>query len=84
MERWLGPLLIALGGVGLLVGAAMYLGWIVPPRPPIPPGVDALLYVPRLRDEPELYLFGGLALLALGVNLTRHFRRERLRSRPSV
>lgn len=77
VERWLGPALIVVGCVALGVAAALELGWISEPLPLPPPGVTTMLYLPALTYRPELYLTSGVALVLLGAQLARHFRRER-------
>ena len=84
IERWLGPALIIIGVLGLLGASVMALGWFAPPPEPLPPGVTQRIVLPPPFVTPRLVFLLGLASLLFGMQLTRHFRRERDRSRPSV
>jgi hypothetical protein len=83
IERWLGPLLIASGGLGLLAACALALGWLAPPPTPPPGGGMRIILGPRgaLYEQPDLVAAVASLCLVVGVHLTRHFRRERARSR---
>lgn len=80
IERWLGPLLLVLGTVGLVASAALALGWFAAPPEPLPPGIDTRVYVgyrSALYEEPSFVGSVAFLCLVVGTHLTRHFHRER-------
>ena len=83
IERWCGPLLVALGIVAL--SYAVY-GFLTTPPLTIPAeGPVKIIY--GQRDPREQFLIwgtGGVALLSVGARLVRHFRRERLATERSA
>ncbi len=87
IERWLGPLLLALGTVGLMAAAALGMGWFAAPAEPLPPGVDVVVYLgPRraLYSDPRFVALLASVCLSVGYQLTRHFRRERAAVVPAL
>jgi hypothetical protein len=80
IERWLGPLLLVLGGLGLVAAAALERGWFAAPPEPLPPGVDLRVYLGfrgALYEQPGFVGSVAFLCLVVGFHLTRHFRRER-------
>lgn len=76
IERWSGPLLVALGIVALsyaVYGVVTTPGLAIPAEGPV-----RIIY--GQRDPREQFLIwgaAGVALLMIGARLGRHFRRER-------
>jgi hypothetical protein len=73
IERWSGPLLVALGLGALTVGVY---GLVTTSVPEIDPRM-IFIYLGDPREKYEILSYAGVPLLIWGVSLIRYFRRER-------
>lgn len=77
IERWCGPLFVAVGALALSYAV---FGILTTP-PLVIPLEGPVTIILGQRDPRERFLIwgaGGVALLSIGVRLVRYFRRERL------
>lgn len=76
VRRWLGPLLLGTGGVTLLYGVALLVGW-AGWRPAEPPSYSVRSYAVLLHNWPAVMIVVALVVTAAGVRVVRYARRER-------
>lgn len=75
IERWLGPLLIAAGVVGVGYGAHELM--TLPEPTPLWEARRIIVGAPDPAAVPRIVLLAGIAAASSGWSLVRYFRRER-------